>query len=178
MSSVQSVVNWNVRPRHQPSTRQVNGRGGFRSRFNRLSVSTGRQSRSGACFAGWFSASPLVITVRLLSFVRQWLLASLALAPLLAVSREPISVVQSPHASPAQKLAVDELISRLPRIYPDEQLVPHERSIRAFHMDADGLRVGEPLRNFRGILTGVPVPLGAVPVEPDGFAGTEPSARA
>ena len=35
----------------------------------------------------------------------------------------------------------------------------HERSIRAFRMDGDGLHVGEPLRNFRGILTGVPVPL-------------------
>lgn len=35
----------------------------------------------------------------------------------------------------------------------------HERSIRAFRMDAEGLHVGEPLRNFRGILTGVPVPL-------------------
>jgi circadian clock protein KaiC len=34
----------------------------------------------------------------------------------------------------------------------------HERSIRAFSMTPTGLHVGEPLRNFRGILTGVPVP--------------------
>lgn len=39
----------------------------------------------------------------------------------------------------------------------------HERSIRAFSMDERGLNVGEPLRHFRGILTGVPVPI-------DGFA--------
>jgi circadian clock protein KaiC len=35
----------------------------------------------------------------------------------------------------------------------------HERSIRGFSMDSDGLRVGPPLRQFRGILTGVPIPL-------------------
>jgi len=35
----------------------------------------------------------------------------------------------------------------------------HERSIRDFHMDEAGLHVGEPLRNYRGILTGVPTPL-------------------
>lgn len=35
----------------------------------------------------------------------------------------------------------------------------HERSIRAFSMDSDGLHVGEPLREFRGILTGVPTPI-------------------
>ncbi|HTA65117.1 MAG TPA: ATPase domain-containing protein [Xanthomonadaceae bacterium] len=35
----------------------------------------------------------------------------------------------------------------------------HERSIRAFSMDATGLHVGDPLRRFRGILTGVPVPI-------------------
>ena len=34
----------------------------------------------------------------------------------------------------------------------------HERSIRDFRMSNAGLHVGEPLRNFRGILTGVPVP--------------------
>jgi len=39
----------------------------------------------------------------------------------------------------------------------------HERSIRAFTMDRNGLHVGEPLRNFRGILTGVPVPLVPTP---------------
>ena len=33
----------------------------------------------------------------------------------------------------------------------------HERTIRDFTMGSGGIRVGEPLRNFRGILTGVPV---------------------
>jgi circadian clock protein KaiC len=32
----------------------------------------------------------------------------------------------------------------------------HERSIRDFAMSADGIHVGPPLREFRGILTGVP----------------------
>src|SRR4249919_1195234 len=35
----------------------------------------------------------------------------------------------------------------------------HERTIRDFWMDTKGLHVGEPLRNYRGILTGVPTPL-------------------
>jgi circadian clock protein KaiC len=33
----------------------------------------------------------------------------------------------------------------------------HERTIREFRMGSDGLGVGEPLREFRGILTGTPV---------------------
>ncbi|MCC0808498.1 AAA family ATPase [Methylobacterium sp. W2] len=33
---------------------------------------------------------------------------------------------------------------------------PHEDTIREFKIDAGGLRVGEPLRKFRGVLTGVP----------------------
>jgi circadian clock protein KaiC len=33
----------------------------------------------------------------------------------------------------------------------------HERTIREFAMNARGIRVGEPLRHFRGVLTGVPV---------------------
>jgi circadian clock protein KaiC len=33
----------------------------------------------------------------------------------------------------------------------------HERSIREFGMADGRIRVGEQLRNFRGILTGVPV---------------------
>lgn len=33
----------------------------------------------------------------------------------------------------------------------------HERSIRDFRLGADGIHVGPPLRNYRGILTGVPV---------------------
>jgi circadian clock protein KaiC len=32
----------------------------------------------------------------------------------------------------------------------------HERSIRDFAMSRDGIHVGPPLREFRGILTGVP----------------------
>jgi circadian clock protein KaiC len=36
---------------------------------------------------------------------------------------------------------------------------PHERSIRSFCMDADGIHVGEVLRGYRGLLTGVPVQL-------------------
>jgi circadian clock protein KaiC len=35
----------------------------------------------------------------------------------------------------------------------------HERTIRDFSMGPDGIRVGAPLRNFRGILSGIPVPL-------------------
>ncbi len=35
----------------------------------------------------------------------------------------------------------------------------HERSIRDFSLSAQGVHVGAPLRNFRGILTGVPVPI-------------------
>jgi circadian clock protein KaiC len=42
----------------------------------------------------------------------------------------------------------------------------HERSIRAFSMDHKGLNVGEPLRHFRGILTGVPVPIDGVTAPP------------
>ena len=34
----------------------------------------------------------------------------------------------------------------------------HERSIRDFSMSAEGIRAGAPLRDFRDILTGVPVP--------------------
>lgn len=36
----------------------------------------------------------------------------------------------------------------------------HERSIRGFRIDPGGISVGPPLRQFRGILTGVPIPLG------------------
>ncbi len=35
----------------------------------------------------------------------------------------------------------------------------HERSIRAFTMSSNGVHVGATLRNLRGILTGVPVPI-------------------
>jgi circadian clock protein KaiC len=33
----------------------------------------------------------------------------------------------------------------------------HERTIRTFALEPGGIRVGEPLRNFRGVLTGTPV---------------------
>ena len=33
----------------------------------------------------------------------------------------------------------------------------HERSIREFRLGKEGIHVGEPLRNFRGVLTGVPI---------------------
>jgi circadian clock protein KaiC len=33
----------------------------------------------------------------------------------------------------------------------------HERTIRQFRMTSGGLEVGEPLREFRGVLTGTPV---------------------
>lgn len=36
----------------------------------------------------------------------------------------------------------------------------HEGSIRELFFDSDGVHLGEPLRKFRGILTGVPVELG------------------
>jgi circadian clock protein KaiC len=36
----------------------------------------------------------------------------------------------------------------------------HERTIRSLTLRAEGIRIGEPLRNYRGILTGVPVPTG------------------
>jgi circadian clock protein KaiC len=32
----------------------------------------------------------------------------------------------------------------------------HERTIREFQMDGHGIHVGEPLREFRGVLTGIP----------------------
>ncbi len=42
----------------------------------------------------------------------------------------------------------------------------HERSIRDFSLTATGIRIGEPLRHFRGILTGVPVPVDVPPSSP------------
>jgi circadian clock protein KaiC len=33
----------------------------------------------------------------------------------------------------------------------------HERTIREYHIDKGGLKLGEPLSEFRGVLTGVPV---------------------
>jgi circadian clock protein KaiC len=37
----------------------------------------------------------------------------------------------------------------------------HERTIREFRLDTGGIRVGDPLRDFHGVLTGVPVYEGA-----------------
>ncbi|SEP22434.1 circadian clock protein KaiC [Methylobacterium sp. ap11] len=42
---------------------------------------------------------------------------------------------------------------------------PHEATIRELRIDGDGLRVGEPLVGFRGVLTGVPVFQGRLPAE-------------
>jgi circadian clock protein KaiC len=36
----------------------------------------------------------------------------------------------------------------------------HERTIREFHLDKGGVRVGKPLRDFHGVLTGVPTFVG------------------
>jgi circadian clock protein KaiC len=47
----------------------------------------------------------------------------------------------------------------------------HERTIREFRLDSGGIRIGEPLRSFRGILTGVPVPDGST----DSLTGKPPS---
>jgi circadian clock protein KaiC len=33
----------------------------------------------------------------------------------------------------------------------------HERTIREFRMDGGGIHIGQPLRDFRGVLTGVPI---------------------
>ena len=33
----------------------------------------------------------------------------------------------------------------------------HERTIREFFLNDAGINIGEPLRDFRGVLTGVPV---------------------
>jgi circadian clock protein KaiC len=32
----------------------------------------------------------------------------------------------------------------------------HERSIREFRLSENGLRIGDPLKHFEGVLTGVP----------------------
>jgi circadian clock protein KaiC len=43
----------------------------------------------------------------------------------------------------------------------------HERTIRAFSLTSGGIQVGEVLSSYRGVLTGVPVP-----VEPRGNGGS------
>ena len=42
----------------------------------------------------------------------------------------------------------------------------HERSIREFRLSSEGIKVGEPLHQFRGVLTGVPVYEGGGPLMP------------
>ncbi|UUX95063.1 AAA family ATPase [Aquabacterium sp. J223] len=44
----------------------------------------------------------------------------------------------------------------------------HERSIRDFRLGSDGIHVGQVLRGYRGLLTGVPVPI-ADTKEPEGI---------
>jgi circadian clock protein KaiC len=39
----------------------------------------------------------------------------------------------------------------------------HERTIREFKLTSTGVKVGEPLRRFRGVLTGVPTPINTDP---------------
>ena len=46
----------------------------------------------------------------------------------------------------------------------------HERTIREFRLTKAGIQVGQPLRQFRGILTGVPI------FDPSGEGSTEPPA--
>lgn len=41
-----------------------------------------------------------------------------------------------------------------------------ERTLREFHLDADGVQVGEPLKGLRGILSGMPEMIGAGPDRP------------
>ena len=40
------------------------------------------------------------------------------------------------------------------------RLSEHETSIREFEITSEGLKIGEPLRDFEGILTGIPRYLG------------------
>jgi circadian clock protein KaiC len=40
---------------------------------------------------------------------------------------------------------------------------PHERTLREFRLTAGGVQVGEPLRDFEGVLTGVPRYVGDAP---------------
>ena len=51
---------------------------------------------------------------------------------------------------------------------------PHERTIREFKLGAEGLQVGEALRDFEGLLTGLPSYKGQVPLlETERFAGSQ-----
>ena len=51
---------------------------------------------------------------------------------------------------------------------------PHERTIREFKLGPEGLQVGEALRDFEGLLTGLPSYKGQVPLlESEPFAGSQ-----
>ena len=56
------------------------------------------------------------------------------------------------------KGAIRQVISVL-----KQRLGRHERTLREFRIDDSGLFVGEPLTNFRGLLTGVPDALSEAP---------------
>ncbi|NLE57375.1 MAG: AAA family ATPase [Planctomycetes bacterium] len=47
----------------------------------------------------------------------------------------------------------------------------HEHTIRAMSMTPQGLKIGEPLRNLRGVLTGMPVPIAEASRAAGGEAG-------
>ena len=54
----------------------------------------------------------------------------------------------------------------------------HERTIRRFTMSDQGIEVGEVLRGYRGILTGVPMPPGTPnAADPMKVRSTVPSGR-
>jgi len=40
---------------------------------------------------------------------------------------------------------------------------PHEHTIREFRLDAGGIRLGRPLREMQGVLTGLPAEGGEAP---------------
>lgn len=44
----------------------------------------------------------------------------------------------------------------------------HERTLRQLTISAKGVAVGDPLREFRGVMTGVPQYDGREPIRPDG----------
>ena len=54
---------------------------------------------------------------------------------------------------------------------------PHERTIRELKIDSGGIQVGEPLRHFRGIMTGVPQYHSGASLPPGGDVGTPGSSR-
>lgn len=48
----------------------------------------------------------------------------------------------------------------------------HERTLRALHIDEDGLHIGEPLAQFHGVMTGVPDYRGALDMRPPPGGGS------